>query len=186
MGIKSAASIINFVVITAALSSLNSGIYAGSRYLYDMAFRGHAPKVATKTNKNGVPMFGTFILICCHIIGILGNLLLPEKAFSLFASVVTAAYMGIWIMILVSQLKARKYKEANHMEISFKMPFWPYSNYFAIAGFLFMTVTLLFQEATRISLAVFAVWCVLLLIIFKITEKGQARTREELAKQHNK
>ena len=57
IGIPAAAGIINFVVLTAALSSCNSGIFSTARMLFNLAENGEAPKAFSKLNKNGVPRY---------------------------------------------------------------------------------------------------------------------------------
>ena len=68
VGIPFAAGIINFVVLTAAASSCNSGIFANSRTLFGLAGRKQGPPFLHKTNKHGVPYYA--ILLTCGLLSI--------------------------------------------------------------------------------------------------------------------
>ncbi len=75
----------NFIVLTAVLSCLNSGLYTNSRMLFSMAERGDAPKAFLKLNSSGVPvravLFGTFFAY----IGVVFSYISPDKVFFIFS-----------------------------------------------------------------------------------------------------
>ncbi len=81
LGIKTAAGIINFVVITAALSSCNGGIFSTGRMLYSLAQNGQAPAAFARTSKSGVPRNALLLSIGALLLGVLANYLVPEKVF---------------------------------------------------------------------------------------------------------
>lgn len=114
VGITFAAGLINFVVLTAALSGCNSGIFSASRMIYTLAKKGQMPKVFTKVMKNGVPFYTVFAVSMGILIGALLNVILPliiDGADSIFVYVYSASILpGMipWFMILFSHLRFRR------------------------------------------------------------------------------
>lgn len=96
VGITFAAGLINFVVLTAALSGCNSGIFSASRMIYTLAKKGQMPKVFTKVMKNGVPFYTVFAVSMGILIGALLNVILPliiDGADSIFVYVYSASIL---------------------------------------------------------------------------------------------
>ncbi|MEB8123672.1 amino acid permease [Staphylococcus succinus] len=158
VGITSAATIINFVVITAAMSGCNSGIFSTSRMLYTLSKQNHAPKIFQKTNANGVPYYSV-IAVCVGILGgVLLNILLPlilGKGTNIFVYVFSAGVfpgMVPWFAILISHLYFRKKEKIkNH---PFKMPFAPYSNIITFIMLIAVVIGMIFNSETRISVII--------------------------------
>lgn len=171
IGIPAAAGIINFVVLTSAASSCNSGIFSTSRMLYTLACQGKAPKRLKSLNNRNVPapalIFSTLVLL----IGVLLNYLLPDEVFTLVTSIATICFIWVWGIILVSQLRYRKLKPENARNNSFKMPFAPYSNWIVLAFFVFVIILLGFAKDTQIALFVTPVWFLILVISYFLMKK---------------
>lgn len=182
IGIPAAASVINFVVITAAFSSVNSSIFTNSRTLYNLSLQKNAPAFLGKVNKNNVPSAAIFAVFGGMLIGIILNYIIPEKAFSIFSSLTTFGLISSWSGIVISHLNFRKIKIKNGEadKIHFKMPFFPYGNYIAIIFILAVTVCMGFLPDMRISLVVSAVYCVIMYIAFRIVIKKEASNNKEL------
>lgn len=180
IGIPAAASVINFVVITAAVSSLNGAIYNASRFLYNLSLQGQAPKIFQKTTKKNVPFIPVIIVIAVQLFGVLMNVIIPASAFQIFASIMTFGLVAGWLAILFSELNFRKGKinSGEDKNLSFKMPFWPYSNYFAIFFFTLVVVLMGFMDGTRITLVVAPVWMVVLWIAYMLMEKSKKNLAE--------
>ncbi|POC81134.1 gamma-aminobutyrate permease, partial [Vibrio vulnificus] len=75
VGITFAAGLINFVVLTAAMSGCNSGIFSASRMIYTLARKGQLPKIFTKVMKNGVPLYTVLAISTGILIGALLNVI---------------------------------------------------------------------------------------------------------------
>ena len=139
VGITAAAGIINFVVLTAALSGANSGIYSSSRMLFKLAHEGEAPKTFGKLSKRIVPDRAIVGITSGILIGFILNLIMStmnESMRELFVVVYTSCVlpgMVAWFVILISELKFRKNNSHLMAEHPFKLPLYPYSNYFAFA-----------------------------------------------------
>lgn len=175
LGIRSAAGIINFVVLTAALSSCNGGIFSTSRMLYTLSKNSEAPKSFGKLTKNGVPGVAVFFTASILLIGVAMNYLVPAKVFIWFTSIATFSAIWTWFVILVSQLRFRKtLKEDEKSKLSFKLPLHPISSYIALGFLTFVLVLLAYNPDTRIAMIVGPLFIVLLAVTHTIKEKNQA------------
>ena len=81
----------NFVVLTAALSSLNAGLYSTGRILRSMAMNGSAPAFTAKMTKHGVPFAGIALTGCFTVAGVFLNLVVQSEAFNIAAAAVVPA-----------------------------------------------------------------------------------------------
>lgn len=152
VGITAAAGIINFVVITAAMSGCNSGIYSAGRMLYTLGVNGQAPKFFTKISSQGVPIVGTIGVLIGLAVGVVLSYIAPENLFVYVYSASVLPGMVPWFVILISQIKFRKAKGAEMDKHPFKMPFAPVTNYLTIAFLLMVLVGMWLNDDTRISL----------------------------------
>ncbi|WP_155287582.1 amino acid permease [Lacticaseibacillus zhaodongensis] len=172
IGITFAASLVNFVVITAALSGANSGIYSASRMLYTLADGKQLPKMFTKLNRHGVPFYPVVSVGLGIVLGVLLNAILPIVAPSIgniFVLVYSSSVlpgMVPWVVILISETRFRKVHADKMADHPFKMPFAPYSNYLTLA---FLALTLFFMvlnPETRISLLVGVIYEALMTLLY--------------------
>lgn len=167
LGIVAAAGIINFVVLTAAASSCNSGIYTSSRMLYNLSLQGVAPKSFSKISKSGVPFNALWTSSACMLVGVALNFLLPAKAFGIVTSVSTAIGIFAWGVIIFVQMKYRKHIGVERVKkLKFPMPFYPYGNYICLAFILFVVIVMCSSIDNLICLIVGVVWLALLTIAY--------------------
>ncbi|MEW4209961.1 amino acid permease [Priestia megaterium] len=166
VGVTAAAGIINFVVITAAMSGCNSGIFSAGRMLYTLGVNGQAPKFFTKISRNGVPIYSTLAVMIGLVIGVVLNYIAPPNVFVYVYSASVLPGMIPWFIILISQIRFRKAKGAEMDSHPFKMPFAPVTNYVTIAFLLMVLVGMWFNDETRISLIVGVIFLALVIISF--------------------
>ncbi|GHH98599.1 amino acid permease [Neobacillus kokaensis] len=167
IGIKGAAGIINFVVLTAALSSCNSGIFSTARMLFDLAAHGEAPKSFGKVTKTGVPGFAVLASAVALLIGVLLNYIVPAKVFTWVTSIATFGAIWTWGIILISQIRYRKSLKPDEVKrMKYKMPFFPYTSYISLAFLAFVIVLMVFSEDTRIALIIGPLWLLLLVAFY--------------------
>ena len=156
IGIVAAAGIINFVVLTAALSGCNSGMYSGGRMLYALAKNRQLPVALTKLSASGVPVNCIAITIICLLVGSALNYLIPnpQQVFVYVYSASVLPGMMPWFVVLISQIYFRRaHKEAMKTH-TFKSFMFPYVNYLTIGFLICVLVGMGINPDTRISLLV--------------------------------
>jgi histidine transporter len=167
LGISSAATILNIVVISAAISAINSDIFGAGRMMYGLAQQGHAPKGFARLSRNGVPWMTVVVMSAALLLGVLLNYLIPENVFLLIASIATFATVWVWLMILFTQVAMRRSMSREQVaELKFPVPFWPYAPMAAIAFMLFIFGVLGYFPDTQAALIVGMVWIVLLVLAY--------------------
>lgn len=174
VGITAAASVINFVVLTAALSGANSGIYSSSRMLYKLAHEGEAPKTFGHVSKRIVPSHAIIGITSGIFVGFMLNVLaqfLNKSLANVFVIVYSSSVlpgMVAWFMILLAELRFRR-KNPHLMENHpFKLPLYPYSNYFALIMLVVIVVFMFINPETQISVAVGAAVLIIAALIYVV------------------
>jgi len=159
LGIPAAASIINIVVITAASSSCNSGIFSTGRMLYSLACRGQGPRAFASVSSRNVPAAGIHVSAAAMLIGVFLNYEVPRHVFIWVTSVSLIGTLWTWGIIMIAHLGYRRaVKEGRVAAASFRMPGAPVVNWVVVAFLLFVTAMLSLQADTRVALYVAPVW----------------------------
>ena len=163
IGVPHAGDIMQVVVLTAALSSLNAGLYATGRTLRSMALVGEGPRFASRLNKHHVPYGGIIITASLGLLGVLLNALVPSSAFEIVMSLAGIGIAGTWAMILITHLAfLRKVKRGESQRPQFRMPGAPYTNYLALLFFAVVVGSNVMTFEGRATLALFAVVVILM------------------------
>lgn len=158
VGIPSAANLLNFVVLTAALSAYNSALYSNGRMLYGLAAQGNAPKIFGKLNSSGVPMTAILVSSAITLFAVLLSYLNPEKVFLYFMSLATISIIINWAAILIVQLKFRKEQERQKITPEFQMPLYPAATYLSLAFLVLVVGIMAFMPDMRFSLYIAPLW----------------------------
>ncbi|KJR68564.1 alanine permease AlaP [Bacillus velezensis] len=167
IGIPAAAGIINFVVLTAALSSCNSGIFSTGRMLFNLAEQNEAPKAYGTVTKGGVPGKAVLVSAGALCIGVLLNYVVPAKVFTWVTSIATFGAIWTWSIILLSQMKYRKsLQPEQRKKLKYKMPLYPFSSYISLAFLAFVVVLMAFDAETRVAVIIGPVWFGILLAAY--------------------
>lgn len=165
MGIGWAAHLLNFIILTAALSVYNSGMFANSRMLYSLAQQGNAPKVFAKTNKQGVPI-PAVLLSALLIFGcVLLNYFVPEDALGHLMYVVVGALVLNWAMISITHLKYRRFVKHANIKTSFPALWSPFSNYLVLA-FIAVVLYIMWTQGFKESVMMIPIWITAMLVLF--------------------
>lgn len=169
LGIKTAAGILNFVVITASLSAINSDVFGVGRMLFGMAEQGHAPKMFTKISKRGVPWVTVLFMMVGLLFAAYLNYIIPENVFLIIASLATFATVWVWIMILFSQIAFRRQLTPEQVKgLDFPLRGGVTTSIVALV-FLFGIIGLIgYFPTTRVSLYVGVAWIILLVVAYYI------------------
>lgn len=174
LGIKSAAAILNVVVITAAVSAINSDVFGAGRMMYGMALKGHAPKIFCKTSKNGAPLMPVVVMTLVLLVGVVLNYLIPENVFEIIASIATFATVYVWLMILLAQMGMRKKLSVEEIKkLDFPVIGWPIAPILATAFMIFVIAMIGYFPDSRPALYVGVAWLALLAVAHKflVSEK---------------
>ncbi|MBU3893544.1 amino acid permease [Serratia rhizosphaerae] len=167
LGIESAANLLNVVVITAAISAINSDIFGAGRMMYGMAQEGQAPRSFTKLTGNGVPWMTVLVMAIALLVGVVLNYLIPKQIFMIIASIATFATVWVWLMILLSQIVMRRtISKEEAAALSFPVPWWPVAPALATAFMVFVIGLLGYFEESRIALYVGLAWVALLTLAY--------------------
>ncbi|ERP96237.1 amino acid permease [Acinetobacter sp. COS3] len=170
MGIGWAAHLLNFIILTAALSVYNSGMYANSRMLFGLAEQGNAPKVFAKVNKQGVPV-PAVLLSALLIFGcVLLNYFVPEDALGHLMYIVVGALVLNWAMISLTHLKFKAMTKEKGLKTSFPALWSPLSNYLVLA-FIAVVLYIMWQQGFKESVLMIPIWIVLMFILFNVLNK---------------
>ncbi|MET9657594.1 amino acid permease [Streptomyces sp. NPDC006510] len=174
IGIPAAAGVVNVVVLTAALSSCNSGIFSTGRMLFTLAGDRHAPTVFVKVSRQGVPAPGILASMAVMLIGVAANYVVPDKAFAYITSVATIAALFTWGVIVCAHLRFRAAVRAGRLRpVAFRMPLAPASNYFVLIFLAFVAVLLAFDADQRIAWYVAPCWAAVLTVGYRIARRGR-------------
>lgn len=165
IGIPAGAAIVNFVVLTAALSSCNSGMYSTGRMLRDLAASGEAPGFLGRLSSAKTPAVGITFSATLMGVGVVLNYVVPEKAFEYVVSVASAAGIWTWAVILVCHIRYRREVVAGRLPASpFPAPGGSLLSWVALAFLLMVTVSIAIDPDGRVSLYVGAGWAVCLAV----------------------
>lgn len=172
VGITAAASIINFVVLTAALSGANSGIYSSSRMLFKLAHEGDAPKIFGRLSKRVVPNMailgisgGILIGFILDMIATTVNKSVSDMFVVVFSSSVLPGMIP-WFVILLAELRYRRNNPDIMADHPFKLPLYPLSNYFAFLMLIVIVIFMFINPDTRISVIVGAAVLIIATIVY--------------------
>ncbi|UWX98630.1 amino acid permease [Arthrobacter zhaoxinii] len=181
LGIPAAAHILNAVVITAAISAINSDIFGAGRVLYGLSQEGQAPASFARISRHGVPWMTVATMAVVLLAGVVLNALLPESLFTIIASIATFATVWVWLMILLSHIAMkREIKRRNLPASEFGVPFWPVASYAALAFMVFIVALLGIMPETRVALIVGAVWIAFLFGAYRLWVRGEGLVRADL------
>ncbi len=130
IGLPGAGDIMNVIVLTAALSSLNAGLYSTGRILRSMAVAGSAPRFTGKMSRNGVPFGGIALTGAITLLGVGLNAVVPEDAFEIVLNMSALGIVAAWGTIVLCQIKMYRLVQQGQLERpAFRMMGAPYTGY---------------------------------------------------------
>ncbi|WP_087004698.1 L-asparagine permease [Rhizobium sullae] len=134
LGIPGIGTVMNIVVLTAALSSLNSGLYSTGRVLRSLAQGGSAPASLARMNAQAVPHVGILVTLAIYVFGVLLNYLVPSHVFEIVLNVASLGILSTWGFIIVCQMAFRRAVARGEVEdVTFKMPGAPVTSWLTLA-----------------------------------------------------
>lgn len=172
-GLTTYAKIFTLLIVVAAISSANGGLYAAIRSLHSLATHRMAPKCLTTISSAGTPLMAT--ALTCLGIWIMLILAYFFRSSTFYANLLAiSGFTGsiCWISICWAQYRLRKYRPQNHLSVPsvYRMKFFPYLTLFAIWIQIAALVVILFSEELRVSFYVGLPAVLLPIIIYKYTK----------------
>ena len=179
VGIPYAASIMNLVVITAALSSCNADLYLTTRMLFSLSRSGYAPGWISRLSRNGVPHRALVLSTAGMVAAILLAIYAPSQAFLMLYGVAVAGMFFVWSVILLCHIRFRKSlgPEAR-ARLPLRLAFSPYSDWIGIAALAGVTVSTFFVDGLRYAVPGFLPLLLAMSVVYwRVRRRAQEQKR---------
>ncbi len=138
--------VMNLVVLTAAMSSLNSGLYSTGRILRSMASAGSAPQFTARMNRSQVPYGGILLTCAVCVLGVGLNFLVPAQAFEIVLNVASLGIISTWVIIMICHLVfVRRARAGLVTRPSFRLPGSPVTEIVTVV-FLLSVLVLMWND----------------------------------------
>src|SRR5438552_12172821 len=178
VGIPYGASIMNLVVITAALSSSNTDLYLSTRMLFSLSRGRYAPEWLGRLSENGVPRHALAVSTGGMAAAILLAIYAPAKAFLMLYGVAVAGMFFVWIIILLTHLAFRRALAPERIaRLPMRLRFFPYSTCLGIAALLGIAVSTFYVQGLQYSVPAFAPILLLLSLAYWKVRRGKGFAR---------
>ncbi len=186
-GFPAAAGIVNFVVLTSAASSANSGVFSSSRMLFGLANQDSAPGIFRRLSGNSVPLLSLAFTTLLMLVGVLVLFIVPEvmTAFTIVSTVSAILVIFTWSTILASYIAYRKKRPELHAKSAYKMPCGVPMAWFSLAFLGFVLCLLTLRPDTRIALMVMPGRFIWLAIAYQLTRAWKPKSATAPASQYN-
>jgi AAT family amino acid transporter len=162
-----AAAIMNFVVLTAALSSVNTNLYLSTRMLFSLGREGYAPQWMGKVSENGVPHRALLASTAGIIAAILLAIFAPKNAFLMLYGTAVAGMLFVWLVVLKTHLRFRKMLSRERIsQLPMRLRAHPFFTVLGILLLLAISVTTFFVEGLEWSFPAFAVFLGLISLLY--------------------
>ena len=175
------ATMLNIVVLTAALSVYNSCVYCNSRMLYGLAMQGNAPRALLKVNRRGVPLAALGVSALATAVCVSVNYFMPGKAFELLMGLVVSALIINWGMISWIHLRFRAAKRAQGRATGFPSPWAPLTNWLCLAFLAGVLMVMYLTPELRLSVYLIPAWLGLLCVGYWSKRRKAGRVTAPLA-----
>ena len=179
VGIKAAAHVLNFVVLTAALSVYNSGLYSNGRVLYSLARQGNAPKAFMRLSRRGIPYAGVLFSSMVTAVAVAVIYFLPDTAFSILMAMALGASIISWVMILLTHRAFRKRIGSGLADLAFKLPGGLASNAVALVSLVGVFILMAFNPDYRTSVTVMPIWLFILFAAYEVKKRSSKSGRSD-------
>ena len=154
-----AAGVMNFVVLTAALSSVNTNLYLSTRMLFSLSREGYAPMWMGKVSGNGVPHRALLVSTAGILAAILLAVFAPRNAFLTLYGTAVAGMLFVWLVILRSHLGFRRsISRERVVQLPLRIPAHPLFTYIGMVLLLAISVTTFFVEGLQWSMPAYSVF----------------------------
>jgi amino acid transporter, AAT family len=154
-----AAAIMNFVVLTAALSSMNTNLYLSTRMLFSLGREGYAPEWMGKVSRNGVPHHALLASTAGIVAAVLLAICAPKNAFLMLYGVAVAGMLFVWLVVLNTHLRFRRAITSQRLSsLPMRLRAHPFFTMVGILMLLAISVTTFFVDGLQWSVPTFSVF----------------------------
>jgi amino acid transporter, AAT family len=175
-GIPFAGSIMNLVVITAALSSANTNLYLTTRTLFSLSRDGYVSETLGRLGKNGVPYFALIASTGGMVAAILLAIFAPGRAFLLLYGVAVAGMFFVWIVILLAHLAFRRSPGRAHAAVlPIRLPFSPYSQIAALIALAAITISTFYVEGLQYAVPSFLPFLLVITAFYRVLKRSKGK-----------
>jgi amino acid transporter, AAT family len=174
--IPGAAGVINFVILVAALSAMNSQLYITTRMMFSLSRAGYAPKRLGKLNAHGVPVSALLLSAIGIALATALNVVYPDTSFVLMMSVSMFGAMFTWLMIFVTHLFFRRHHRGQ--TLAFRMWGYPVTSLLGAVLMLATLVTTYFTREFRMTLLCGVPFLVVLSLAYFFWYRGRAHAAQ--------
>ena len=171
LGSQLVATILNFVVLTAAISVYNGTSYGTSRMLLGLSEQGNAPKFLSKINRQGIPYTAILTSAAVTLMCVILNYLFPEKAFKLLMSLVVSAIVINWMMLSLTHLKFKKHMLSLNKLSIFPSIAYPLTNYICVIFMLCILAIMWLTPDMKIAVLLIPLWIACLSLAYYLRIK---------------
>ncbi|HEX8818020.1 MAG TPA: amino acid permease [Terriglobales bacterium] len=162
-----AAGIMNFVVLTAALSSVNTNLYLSTRMLFSLGREGYGPRWMGSISANGVPHRALFASTAGIIAAILLSIFAPRNAFLMLYGAAVAGMLFVWLVILTTHLRFRKTVARDKvLSLPMRLPLHPFFTLVGIVLLIAISVTTFFVDGLQWSVPAFCVFLGVITLLY--------------------
>ena len=177
VGIPFAASVLNFILIIAALSSMNAQLYAATRMLHSLAESGHAPHMAHRTAKNGAPIHAVWMSAGGIAVATIIYLFIPDGGFGIMLSLATFGALATWLIILLTHVVFRRKTKASGQKLEFKLPGYPAASILGVILLAGLLITSLFVEQFKYTMIFGVPFTIIMSLLYVVVFKKRDRER---------
>ncbi|MBN3827247.1 amino acid permease [Burkholderia sp. Ac-20384] len=170
--VPGAAGVINFVILVAALSAMNSQLYITTRMMFSLSRAGYAPKALGRLTGHGVPAAALGLSAIGIALATVLNVLYPDTSFVMMMSVSMFGAMFTWLMIFVTHLFFRRHHRGQ--ALAFRMWGFPVTSLLGAALMFAALVTTYFTREFRMTLFCGVPFMIVLSVVYAVWYRGKA------------
>lgn len=172
-----AAAVMNFVVLTAALSSVNTNLYLATRMLFSLGREGYAPAWMGKVSRNGVPHRALLASTLGIVAAILLAIFAPTNAFLTLYGTAVAGMFFVWMVVLITHLRFRKVTTRERLlALPMRLPAHPFFTIVGMVLLIAIAATTFFVEGLRWSVPAFLVFLGIISLLYLRSRRPAAST----------
>jgi GABA permease len=152
MGLGNLTTVLEFVILTAVASCLNSALYTASRMAFSLSTRQDAPSAWSRVTSRGVPANAIIASSIVGFLGVIGNYMLPERIFGYLLASSGAIALFVYLVIALTQLKMRAQLDEQGIRPAVRMWLHPWLTYLTVGFIVTVLVLMLVREGHRLEL----------------------------------